>query len=458
MRFQRGLIFALAVSVAVGACGPAATTDGTQGPSPANTRFTNQANLQLAQAQTAEGEQARQLYQQALDITLEGIESAPENPQHYYIAGIAQAGLGDFAAADTMWNRALEIFPGYEEDIEVAREQAWAQAFNEGVVAYNAGNMDEAVRQWTLANQVFEGRPEAYFNLAAIYTQQQQFDQAVDAFRQSVVALDREPGRELSPEEIEERDESRITALQNLGQLQLHTEQFADAEATFRRLSEAQPDNVAAQSSLAVALARQGRQDEAMQAYQTLLARPNLSANDIMSVGVGLFQAEQFQQAGDAFRRITEMAPNNRDAWYNYLNALYAQERFTDLIPVADRLIELDPLNENAHLILARAHREAGQNQRALQVLQRNEAHPIHVDNFQLRAEENRSVLSGVATGGQARAGAPVRLEFTFFGPDGDLGSETVTVTAPAQGETASFEVALTSPTPAVGFRYRVAS
>lgn len=459
MMSRRGLFLALAACTVVGACAPAATTEGTgaAGTRPTETRFTTQAKLQIAQAESAEGEAARALYQQALQASLQGIESAPANPQHYYLAGLAYAGLDDFEAADTMWNRALEMWPGYRGDIAVAREQAWAQAFNAGVEAYNAGNVQEAIRHWERANQIFQGRPEAYFNLAAVYTQEQQYDQAIEAFQASVAALDEQPERELSEEERAEREEARISALQNLGNLQLFRERFADAERTYRRLVELQPQNVQAQSALAVALARQGRQDEAMQVYQRLLAMPNLSAEEMMSVGVGLFQAEQYEQAAQAFRRITELQPNNRDAWYNYLNALYAQQRYQELTPVGERLLELDPLNENAHLILIQAFRETRQQQRALTYAERNQANPIHVDELQLTHDNGRATLRGQATGNQARAGSPVRLEFTFYGADNQpLGTQTVTVTAPARGESTQFQVSLNAATPPTGFRYRV--
>jgi hypothetical protein len=50
-----------------------------------------------------------------------------------------------------------------------------------------------------------------------------------------------------------------------------------------------------------------------------------------------------------------------------------------------------------------------------------------------------------------------VRLEFTFYGPAGALGTpQQVTVNAPAKGATTNFEVALQNATPAVSYSYRV--
>jgi tetratricopeptide (TPR) repeat protein len=466
MRMQRGVFLALAAAVAFGACAPAATGGTAGGPRLAETRFTTAAKLQLAQAEAATGARQQELYQQALQQSLQGIEAAPTNPQHFYLAGLAHAGLGDFAAADEMWVQALEMYPAYRGDIAVAREQAWAQAFNMGVVAYNEGDQAAAIRHWETANQIFDGRPEAYFNLAAVHSQEERYDRAIEAFQSAVAALDREPGRELSPEEVADRDESRITALQNMGNLQLFTEQFTAAEQTFRRLGELQPQNVQARASLATALARQGRRDQAMGVYQELLATPGITADQLMSVGVGMFQAQEYAQAAGAFRRVTEMQPRSRDALYNYLNALYAQQRdqatatpqrWQEIIPVAERLIEMDPLNENAHLILIQAFRDTRQQQRALRVAEQNQAAPVHVDEVRVDHDGSRVLLQAVAIGNQARPGSPIRLAFTFFGAGGEtLGTQTTTVTAPAPNATTRFQVTVPTETAPVGYRYTV--
>jgi tetratricopeptide (TPR) repeat protein len=247
-----------------------------------------------------------------------------------------------------------------------------------------------------------------------------------------------------------------VSALQNLGQLQLFTEQFAGAERTYRRLVEIQPDNIAAQSSLAAALLRQGQEAEATAVYQRLMAQPDLTADDLMSIGVGLFQSERFEDAETAFRRVTEVTPNNRDGWYNYLQALYAQDRFADLIPVAERVMQIDPLNETVHLIYGRAFREVGQQQRALQVFQANEQLPIFIEELRTAFDNGQAVVRGVARGNRAPAGTPVNLEFTLFGPGGEIGRQVVTVNAPDQGQTVPFSVSVASSEASTGLRYRL--
>jgi hypothetical protein len=44
-------------------------------------------------------------------------------------------------------------------------------------------------------------------------------------------------------------------------------------------------------------------------------------------------------------------------------------------------------------------------------------------------------------TGKQAEPGESVHLRFTFYGDEGELGAENLTVSAPPAGESAAFEV-----------------
>jgi tetratricopeptide (TPR) repeat protein len=461
MRFRSGTALALGTAFLLGGCaagaagggGPVTSPTGhvyAEGTPPTNSRWTAPATLFLAQEQ----------YDRALAEAQQGIEAEAGNPHHYFLAGQAHLGLGNVAEALQMFERAEEIYPAYEMEIEPVREQAWAIAFNEGVNAYNEGNMEAAAAAWGRANDVYDLRAESYLNLAVIHTQQAEYDRAIEAYRGGLAALERVPAtRELEPEELQEREESRATILTNLAQLLNYTEQYAEAEALFRQQLEASPNDVEIQSSLAVAIARQGRQAEAQEIYNRLLGDSNLGATDLFNVGVALFQGENYEQATEAFRRYTERQPNSRDGWYNYANALYAQNEWTALVPVAQRLVELDPLNENSALILARAHREAGQNQQALRALQANESHPVHVEDLEFRPGAQRTVVSGRIVGNQAAAGTPVQVRFTFFGEDGStVGTQTVTVSAPAQGESAAMEAVYEGTPPAVTYRYELAS
>lgn len=458
MKFRSGMILAVGAGLLVlGGCagttaaGPTTSPTGRvyePGTQPSQTRNSQTATLFVAQGE----------YEQGLAEAQAGIAADSTNPIHYFLAGQAHVGLGDYEAADRMFDRAEEIYPAYEIDVEPEREQAWGVAFNEGVEAYNAGDMEAAAAAWRNANLIYDVRSEAYLNLAVVETQNQNFDAAIEAYQGGLAALDRSPAtREFEAEEIAEREEARELMRSNLAELLAHTERFAEAEALFREQLEENPDDPALLSQLALSIARQDRQAEAEEIYNRVLSMPGLTADDYFNVGVALFNSQAYDRAAEAFARVSEMQPNSRDAWYNYANSLYALEQFEDLVPVAERLVEVDPLNENSALILAQSYRATGANQKALEQLQRNEAAPVHLDQLQLQPRNGSARVTGVVIGNQAAAGTPVQIRFTFYGASGNtLGSSTATVNAPAADQQAQFEVVLETAEPATAYSYEL--
>jgi tetratricopeptide (TPR) repeat protein len=458
------MILTLAASLLGGCAAATSSTGAATGPStasaggktyppgtrPSESKFTTPAKLAIAQKN----------WQVALQQAQQGIAADSANPQHYYIAGQAYAGLGQYAAADSMYDIAQGKYPAYEQEIEPLREQAWAEAFNKGVNAYTAGNTDEAVKDWEQANLIYGGRPEAYQNLAALYTQQGKYEPAIAAYHAGLASIQNGPAtRELTAEETTERAEAKATMTENLAELLQFTEQYAAAEKLFREELATDSTNIGLQAKLASAIAAQpGRAAEAQAIYSGLLSRQDLKPGDLTSVGVALFNAKDYQRAGEAFKRLTAARPNSRDAWYNYANSLYASEQFPPLVAVAEKLVQLDPLSEDAALILARAYKETNQNQKALAVLDKNEKLPIKVKDLSMRVGAGKSTITGTAVGNAAAAGTPVTLRFTFYSETGTLGTQNVTVNAPANGATAQFTATFENAEAPVAYSYELAS
>lgn len=176
----------------------------------------------------------------------------------------------------------------------------------------------------------------------------------------------------------------------------------------------------------------------------------------LFNSGVAAFQANNFQQAAEIFRGLTELDKNYREAWTNYTFSLYKQDRWADVIPVAQQLLTLDPLNENAMLVLAQAFRELNRGNEGVAIRERLRDAPVYVTDLALRSENNQAVASGKVVGNAARAGTPIRLLVTFSTPKGDVGTQTVNVAAPAKGESTPFEARLDSQARVTSFRYQV--
>lgn len=416
------------------------------GTPPTDTRLSQTATLYLRQDRP----------ERALELALEGIATEPGNAVHYFLAGAAYARLGRLTEAARHFAEAEQIYPAYELQTEPEREAAWGDAFNAGLDAYEIGDVDRAIRIWRDGTALYDLRPEAHRNLASVLAIEGRYDEAIDTYRAGVAGLEKRPAtRILDPHELEARAETAQRMEEDLSRLLLLTNRYAEAEPLLRRQLERDPGSVHLRSDLAGALAGQGRHAEAQAIYSTLLSEERLAATQLFDLGVGLFRASDFERAAEAFRKLTELRPRSRDAWFNYANSLFAAQDWASLASAGERLVALDPLGENAYLITARAQLEIGDQDAARHSLERADAAPVHLDELGLRRSGTSTTIQGLVIGAGADTGFAVRLRFVFYGDaGGELGSETLTVTAPAPGESATFKVSFDMP--ASAYRYEL--
>lgn len=415
------------------------------GTRPKQTRFSETAALYLSEHN----------YERGLKLVLQGVDADSTNPLHYFLAGSAYARLGRYVEADTMFAHAERIYPAYQLQVEPERESAWAIAFNAGAEAYQNGDVDGAIRAWQNATVIFDLRPEAHLNLARLLAGERRYGEAISVYQAALRGLEGvRATRVLNADEQRRRDETRVGVQEDLTELLVLEGRYAEAEPLVRRQLELHPTSVDVRSQLARVLDLQGKADEATRIYTELLSESSLEAIQLLNLGVGLFHASKFQEAGEAFRRLTMAQPESRDAWFNYANALFAAEAWSDLTRVGGRLLELDPLGENAALITAKAHLQIGDQSEAMQGLRRCDAAPVHLDHLYFQHTGAQVSVRGQVRGNAAEPRTPVRLRFEFYDPSGSLGAETVVVMAPPRGETAELAVAFAGP--AAWYRYEV--
>lgn len=404
------------------------------GTPPADTRYSQTAMLFLR----------RDRPERARERAREGVSHGPENPMHYYLAGVAHARLGEYASADSMFERAEEIYPAYEIEIEPARRAAWARAYNEGTDAYAAGDVDRAIQAWRGATRMYDLRSRAHRSLARVLVDRGRPREAVDVYREALAGLERRPAtRVLTETEVREREESRARIEERLAGLLMSRERYADAEPLLRRRLEADSANLDLRADLARTLDRLGRDGEADDLYDSILAEGELASDRLFSLGLAFFRSNRYGRAVEAFRRLTRKRPRYRDAWYNYVNALFAAGEWSELTSVGDRLLEVDPLGENAGLIVARAHLEAGDEATARRLVERVEGAPIYLEGLEMQRSGAATVVRGRVVGNEAEPESTIRIRFLFYGSEGLMETRTVALSTPPPDTTSSFEVSI---------------
>lgn len=487
MRFHRGLILTTLLVVGAGACasgggeapGPVAgePIEGDELPmgiEPRDNEHTREAdrffNLAAQAEQDSAFAEARQQYQQALDAAVRGIRADSTNPKSYYQAGLANLGVEDFVAADSMLVHAVDLHPRYELQAEPLREQYWVQEFNAGVQAIQDGNRDEALRRWEKADAIWKGRPEAMLNLGATYANQGELEQAADAFAGAIEAIEGDAIELVdSATAANWRDNAEI-ARQNLAQIYTQLERYDEAVALYEDMIARDPGDTQALTSLALILVRTEQTDSAQVIYERLLEQPDLGGGQYFNIGIGLYQMEAYAGAVDAFGAAAEANPYNRDALQNLGQSLFQNLQADDdlseaaqddisrrLAETGQRLMEIDPYSPAGYELTAQGLVRLGDDQAAVRALEEGDQLPFNVVGTILQgSSEGGGTVTGQILNRTLAPGTTIQIRFTFYSTGDEVGTTTVRVQAPAEGESTGFEATVEGGEPATGFSYEV--
>src|SRR5690606_17148007 len=275
---------------------------------------------------------------------------------------------------------------------------------------------------------IYKGRPDARLQLGAAYARKNDLEKAIEAYRGALEIL-RGPAREkVPPQQRAQWAEQEEIAAFNMAQMLASLGRDEEAAQAYRDFLAREPNNTTAKINLAVVLSRQEKDEEASKLYAELLADQNLGAGEYQLIGVGLFRSKLYDQARDAFRKALERNPYMRDAKYNLALALNAQsteleekrqaasgaeaascaeqlkQLYDELAKVSEEVVQMDPYNRNARLLLARGYRgladvdDAGAEQwrnKALEVLRAQEAMEFEVDGIRMTGQDKQAQVQG---------------------------------------------------------------
>lgn len=428
-------------------------------------------------------------------------ESQGSNGAAWYYLGRTALMRGDAVEADSAFTKAQELVPQCEIDISTHRQNSWALLGKAGIDMQQAGQSDSALAQFYDANYLFRGLPHVYSNMGVIFANTGKNDSAAVYFEKALALAEADTSL------VDERN----NAAQNLALMQLRLERFPAAIQTLQKsrrwyadeiktkqaridslmkvtpqtpaiatevdnlkkeVTAAETTKTDTEKTLALTFRNQGMADsaEAMEnAVVTKFSSMNLDSletGDLLTVGVGHFNAGRFPQAKAAFQKAAERNGWSRDARYNLAITWLAESKkvrdslealrkvarttktptaalkaqladttkfdaeasvaFRGLSSEATRLTEIDPMNEDALRLLAQAQRGLHQDQDAYKTAERLVGLPFSVEitGFQMGARSAR--LQAEATGrspidadGKPIKAAPKTLVFEFLDSKG---------------------------------------
>lgn len=452
-----GVAWAVAGVLVFSGCASGGGGGGAGDGAPGDNDYTRSAELFLTQAQSL-GMPER--YQQALDAAMNSIMDDSANARGYFLAARAQVGLADYVAADTLFDVALELYPGYDQEIRVEREQAWINLFNEAIGPLDAGDNDEGIRLLEAAEVVFHRqRPEALINLGVTYNNAGRPDDAIGAYRAAleVIRGSAMAGADSATAADWQNREQSVTM--NMALLLSGAERYDEAAVAYETYLESNPSDMSALANLASVLSQAGQADSAQAIYDNLLSAQGLGMRDYFNIGAGLYNAEVYDQAAEAFRHIVDVAPENRDALFNLAQSLYEGEDWETLIPIGEQLVELDGYNNDSYLILSRALLMSGDSETAQEVYNVGEGLSFQLANSVLQPRTDGASVVGELVNKTLDPGTTVTIRVHFNGMDGaEIGTTDIRVDAPAQEAAEPFRADFSANEEVLGYYYEVIS
>ena len=154
---------------------------------------------------------------------------------------------------------------------------------------------------------------------------------------------------------------------------------YRDEGAFFGHITALNPKARSAYYNLGGWLREQGREEQALAAYNQALAHldpSDRSAAASLYVNLGVIHENrgQYREAGDFYRRALQAKPRAGDALYNLARLLNGDREYRESLELYRRLIAIAPDNANAHAGMADTLAWLGRPRQALRSLERAQA------------------------------------------------------------------------------------
>jgi len=432
-----------------------------EGTPPRDNSHTNTAFIALSQARTTTNQGQRQTrYQGALTAALAGVEADPTNPQSYLQAGEAHLALGNLDGATQMFDRAIQLHPRYAFEVEYFREAAWIEAFNVGVEALTSNRRPDALAAFQRANNIYDGRPEAFAEAAAILLDDAtRVQEVVDLYTHASDAIfaRRDRGDEEAEAVFEEWREYLEVALYNRAHLLFTANRHAEAAEVYVLILEHFPEDFTVVPAALVSFDESGKLEEYIPVMESILSRDGGNADTYMSLGAGFYGAERMDLASDSFKKLHEMYPQDRNALSNYALTLYLANKIEDLIVAGEKLLIMEPFDQAPYRFLVNAFASSGREADANALLNRMEALPYDFAQVNYQPTETGGVFLGQVTNNSAAPNATVNVRLHIVSRDGTTtATDPIAIALGARGAAVAFEHPVRTSADFIGYRYEV--
>lgn len=399
-----------------------------------------------------------------------------KNPAAWYYLARYYLMAQDLAGADSAFQRAQTLKAECAEDIGLWRRLVWVPLLNAGIAGWQANNTDSAIASFRRANAIFQIEPMGFKYLASLLYNTGQLDSAAFYFRRAA---------DIAAQDTAFRQDRR-DALYNLARIRHSQKRWTDAEALYREYLSVVPNDPEVLASLGSVLSQMGQRDSAYALYRRIIEQGDtVGAMSLFRVGVEIFQGLPetpdtaaaggscrteartnrltparmrarcdsvtrramkeydaaanitYRLAAQAFAAGLKVNPFYRDGLFNLLNTYLQLNDSASMLPVAQRLVSVDPMNRMSLRLLAFAHQRVGRVDSTLHYLRIADSTLVaDVTVSEFDPQDQSGAVKGLVTNLRSTTGQPFKLVFDFLNAKGEVvATQSTDVAAlPSQG------------------------
>ena len=261
------------------------------------------------------------------------------------------------AAADSLFSIVEKASPNCVDEVQAYRELVANPIYSAAVAAYRTGNMDSATKAINRMLVVYPRSSDAHNVLGIISQQKEDYATAAKHF-QKVVEFS---GTDTASLRLKRGAQGTLADLTSALAVRASGDEakrlWNEASGYYREFLKDDPTNTQAQAGLARALAATGDTAAAGKVFSQMVANAaNFNETQLFTAGVMASQVERVADAALFFEHALRKNAFSRDALFN-LAIMYAQmDSNMKVIPVAMRLVEVDPNNPDNWRFLARSY------------------------------------------------------------------------------------------------------
>lgn len=248
-----------------------------------------------------------------------------QTANQFFNQGTAAHRAGDYKKAESSFRQYIKLEPNNAEG-----------HYRLGRALREQERFDEAIAEFNQAIRLNPKHSYAYNGLCTVFLYgQNKLDDAVTACRQAI---------EIYPKNSE--------AYNNLGYALVEQQNLEEALDAFRKAMQVASNNdqkYVAYVGIAYILRLQGREEEAITEYQKAIQLDPTDSTAYINLGHVLTDQNRLNEAINAYSQAIKLDPQDATSYYNLGRVYYLQKNYRQAIALYRRAIQIDPKNPYPH-------------------------------------------------------------------------------------------------------------